>query len=51
MLGADWRVEPRVIALRPAENFSAWVKAGKFSMVDVTRTDFSTARRYFPMEL
>lgn len=51
VLGADCNVEPRVIALRPAESVSASVRAGKLSIVDVTSTDFSTARRYLPTEL
>ena len=51
VLGADCLVEPRAMALRPEESSSASVSGGKLSCVDVTRIDFSTARKYFPTEL
>lgn len=51
VLGADCRVDPRVIALLPAEWISASVRGGKLSTVDVTRMDFSTARRYLPTDV
>jgi hypothetical protein len=51
VLGADCSVEPSIIALRPADWISLWVSGGKLSHVDVTRMDFSTARRYLPTDL
>lgn len=46
--GADWCVEPRESTLRPVGSVSISASGGKLSHVDVTRRDFSIARRYFP---
>ena len=51
VLGADCSVEPSIVALRPADCISLWVRGGKLSQVDVTRMDLSTARRYFPTDV
>lgn len=47
--GAD--VEPMEAKVLIVVSFSASVNGGKLSYVDVTRRDFSTARKYFPTEV
>lgn len=51
IVGVACAVEPMETIALPFESRSFSDKVGNASVVDVTRRDFSTARRYFPTVL
>jgi hypothetical protein len=46
--GGECGADPIVMVVRNEGSISCSVSGGKLSHVEVTRRDFSTARRYFP---